>query len=228
MSSPSDRATARFPNRLVPYDEFIQFIAPDTLGPNPIQTHYAPYFNSQTSSAFIGYARFYWVHTLLDGLANTLDVPIQMCIELWELEAYRLAIWAEAERDAWGSMAVDTIVRELRGLQIGAPPRHLQEPSVAGTAARTTGFRPLEIVDWDAEIGEDENAAETVGRAVTQEESGEMCSICHEEFEMGQMVTVLPCDWQDGHVFHTQCVEDWFAVSGSRSCPFRCTQRPAT
>ena len=38
-------------------------------------------------------------------------------------------------------------------------------------------------------------------------ESSKTCAICLCEFEVGEKVCVLPCD--DGHLFHTKCIEQW-------------------
>ena len=41
------------------------------------------------------------------------------------------------------------------------------------------------------------------------------CAICLCEFEIGEKVCALPCD--DGHVFHTRCIEQWLETNSV--CP---------
>lgn len=42
---------------------------------------------------------------------------------------------------------------------------------------------------------------------------GEKCGICYEDYEYGQLCKYLPC----GHIFHSDCVENWLAQS--TNCP---------
>ena len=46
-------------------------------------------------------------------------------------------------------------------------------------------------------------------------ESSKTCAICLCEFEVGEKVCALPCD--DGHIFHTKCIEQW--LDTNRVCP---------
>ena len=46
-------------------------------------------------------------------------------------------------------------------------------------------------------------------------ESSKTCAICLCEFEVGENVCALPCD--DGHIFHTKCIEQWLETNSM--CP---------
>ena len=46
-------------------------------------------------------------------------------------------------------------------------------------------------------------------------ESSKTCAICLCEFEVGEKVCALPCD--DGHIFHTKCIEQWLETNSV--CP---------
>jgi hypothetical protein len=41
------------------------------------------------------------------------------------------------------------------------------------------------------------------------------CSICLASFDLGEMVTMLPCDQK--HSFHTPCIQEW--LERQNSCP---------
>ena len=46
-------------------------------------------------------------------------------------------------------------------------------------------------------------------------ENFKTCAICLCEFEVGEKVCALPCD--DGHIFHTKCIEQWLETNSV--CP---------
>lgn len=48
----------------------------------------------------------------------------------------------------------------------------------------------------------------------TSENAGESCSVCMEEYTVGQDRTHLPC----GHVFHGPCIDTWL-TKNSQNCP---------
>ena len=57
-------------------------------------------------------------------------------------------------------------------------------------------------------------ARNTESIRATSEMSTEVCPICHAEFADGsELLRIRPCD----HVFHRECIEQWFGRSNS--CP---------
>ena len=48
----------------------------------------------------------------------------------------------------------------------------------------------------------------------TEEDTKEVCTICMDHYESGEERRYLPC----GHVFHSQCIEQWLTNS-SQNCP---------
>ncbi len=46
-------------------------------------------------------------------------------------------------------------------------------------------------------------------------ESSKTCTICLCEFEVDEKVCGLPCD--NGHIFHTKCIEQWLETNSV--CP---------
>lgn len=67
--------------------------------------------------------------------------------------------------------------------------------------------------------------APTTERPITKEEAEDVCSICHTQYEVGEIVTVLPCVGAFGHWYHTECIEEWFKRSETLTCPSRCEQK---
>lgn len=65
------------------------------------------------------------------------------------------------------------------------------------------------------QVGQASGSA-TAGEAATEAENEEHlgCSICTEDFNVGEDVRVLPCD----HKFHPQCVDPWL-INVSGTCP---------
>ncbi|KAM4027225.1 uncharacterized protein ACNLHF_023040 [Anomaloglossus baeobatrachus] len=50
-------------------------------------------------------------------------------------------------------------------------------------------------------------------RNVTSQEEGERCPICIEDYQIGEQLTVIPCN----HFFHLGCISDW--LRSSPHCP---------
>lgn len=87
-----------------------------------------------------------------------------------------------------------------------APVESIRQPDVPSEAIAASKS-PSEAV---APIGSQECQSSAEG--VDDEHVG--CSICTEDFTMGEDVRVLPCD----HKFHPQCVDPWL-VNVSGTCP---------
>lgn len=55
----------------------------------------------------------------------------------------------------------------------------------------------------------------------TSENCGENCAVCMEAMAVGEKLTRLPC--AAGHVFHHQCISEWYAESPPPDPPNACT-----
>ncbi|KAF2445196.1 hypothetical protein P171DRAFT_444079 [Karstenula rhodostoma CBS 690.94] len=102
-------------------------------------------------------------------------------------------------------------------------------PAATGTATESpTPSPPAATADHAAAL--DSGIAPAAGAAVAgahgaaSTEEGLGCSICTDDFEMGQDIRVLPCD----HKFHPECVDPWL-LNVSGTCPLcRVDLRPTT
>ncbi|KAI1210417.1 uncharacterized protein F4807DRAFT_65567 [Annulohypoxylon truncatum] len=80
----------------------------------------------------------------------------------------------------------------------------------ANTSEVTANDTPK--VDAETPVATTSDHTKEHGRQVEEDHLG--CSICTEDFSVGQDVRVLPCD----HKFHPQCVDPWL-VNVSGTCP---------
>ncbi|KAI1460850.1 hypothetical protein F4805DRAFT_415758 [Annulohypoxylon moriforme] len=80
----------------------------------------------------------------------------------------------------------------------------------ANTSEVAANNAPISIAETPAATTSDHNKEN--GAQVEDDHLG--CSICTEDFSVGQDVRVLPCD----HKFHPQCVDPWL-VNVSGTCP---------
>jgi len=46
---------------------------------------------------------------------------------------------------------------------------------------------------------------------------GEICSICQDDFRVGQRVGIVSCN--GGHIYHKDCIYQWLNVDQKKSCP---------
>ena len=50
-------------------------------------------------------------------------------------------------------------------------------------------------------------------KEISEDEVGDICSICYDEYQKGQKVVALVCK----HTYHEGCINNW--LSRKRSCP---------
>ncbi|KAI1340118.1 hypothetical protein F5Y15DRAFT_64898 [Xylariaceae sp. FL0016] len=98
------------------------------------------------------------------------------------------------------------------------PPSYQRGTATTDTAEPSTANPVIAITDADAEQSSSSTTAAAVSRPSEKPEPiGEEhlgCSICTEDFTVGEDVRVLPCD----HKFHPGCVDPWL-VNVSGTCP---------
>lgn len=92
-----------------------------------------------------------------------------------------------------------------------SPTEPRANPEVAG-ALGTGHNTPIASADKRARDGGAASPAHSSAASVHEEGLG--CSICTEDFALGEDVRVLPCD----HKYHPQCVDPWL-VNVSGTCP---------
>jgi hypothetical protein len=87
---------------------------------------------------------------------------------------------------------------------VAEPPRTTREVTGSLAEAHQEGIAPAQPV----------TAAAASGRNSASNDENLGCSICTEDFEMGQDLRVLPCN----HKFHPECVDPWL-LNVSGTCP---------
>nr|GEX31798.1 hypothetical protein [Tanacetum cinerariifolium] len=50
-------------------------------------------------------------------------------------------------------------------------------------------------------------------KEISEDEVGDICSICYDEYQKGQMIAALACK----HTYHEGCINNW--LSRKRACP---------
>lgn len=121
---------------------------------------------------------------------------------------------------------------ELGDSANGTGAHEVQEGTAATDNAQDSGERPAADPSQERETQPSPlNAEEGIAAATTSAENAAShsedhpgCSICTEDFEVGQDQRVLPCD----HRFHPECVDPWL-LNVSSTCPLcRVDLRPQT
>lgn len=75
----------------------------------------------------------------------------------------------------------------------------------------TLAFMPIDLIKWERKrllmelYGKD---LDVTMRPATTVESRDCCSICLEDIEKGEMISLLKCN----HVLHPKCISEWVKV----------------
>jgi len=95
----------------------------------------------------------------------------------------------------------------LWGLQEENGPALGDMLSQAGASDEEIARCPMRFLEEGDELVHNNNTDIEEGNAnsLSQEQEDKKCSICLEDFEVGQMVRTIPCF----HSFHTKCIDQW-------------------
>jgi hypothetical protein len=96
----------------------------------------------------------------------------------------------------------------LTRLQESAPKPHIAKDELDRFAIAYVGSRGQLIGKANASPGQLPTGSSADGFT-----SGLQCSVCLEEFRLGEQLRVLPCK----HLFHQKCIDDW--LTNANTCP---------